>query len=231
MSKSKDVTIEQVPAEKLATALTKLWNELGENCANVIEQLNDNDAYRKDVSNFMQSRGITPPERQILQTLTAHARKYLELLMLPSPTIDLGTPYERTKTPYCHLHEGEGHESLVVVFSDEARNSSWMGDEDNYHRSEYYELPIKLITELLADIEPGGQRMCAVGYVNVFKEDSAFGYDCEEPHEYISHRKKEVSLFAELSEDQRRATLSIKIYNFRADTLDEQVCLSRTAKE
>src|SRR5271157_913265 len=225
MSKSKGGTVESVPVEKLATALTKLWNELGENSASVIERLNDNDTYRKDVSNFMQSRGITPPARQILQTLPAHARRFLELLMLPSPTLEVGTPYEQKETPYCHLHEGEGHESLVVVFSYEARNSSWMGDEDNYHRSEYYELSKKLITELLTDIQPGGERMCAVGYVKVFKEDSAFGYDCEEPHDNISHRKEEVSHFAELSEDQRIATLSIKIHNYRADTLDEHVCL------
>ena len=105
-----------------------------------------------------------------LESLSEYAKRFLELLMLPSPVLERDSPYERKETPYCHPHQSEDQESLAVVFSEEARNSTSMGGEDNYHRSNWYNLPNKLITELLTNIRPGGRRTCAVGWVEVFKE-------------------------------------------------------------
>ncbi len=164
-----------------------------------------------------------------LESLSEYAKRFLELLMLPSPVLERDSPYERKETPYCHPHQSEDQESLAVVFSEEARNSTSMGGEDNYHRSNWYNLPNKLITELLTNIRPGGRRTCAVGWVEVFKEDHTFGYDCEEPHDNVSHRKEEISLFAELSEDQNKASLFIKKWDPGTGNLDGLVSLSRTA--
>ena len=156
--------------------------------------------------------------------LSAEAKRFLDLLTLPPPVLDKGTPYERDETPFCR----QGNESLVVVFEVDARNSTWMGDEDNFSKTKWYELPNRLITDLLAEIHPGGPRTCAVGLVKVFKEEHAFGYDCEEPYDLISHRKVHTTLFAELSADQRTATLMIA--RLQGDKLETLVCLSRTAK-
>ena len=156
--------------------------------------------------------------------LSAHAKRFLDLLMLRPPVLDNGTPYERDETPFCR----QGNESLEVVFEVDARNSTWMGDEDNFSKWKWYELPNKLIAGLVAEIHPGGPRMCAVGLVKVFKEEHAFGYDCEEPYDLMSHRKVDTSLFAELSADQRTATLTIM--RMQGDKLETLVCLSRTAK-
>jgi hypothetical protein len=158
-----------------------------------------------------------------LEKTSTHARRFLDVLTLPPIIIEKGTPYERDEAPFCH--EDNKKKSLMVIFKCEARNSSWMGDEDNYYRSEYYEIPNELVSELLTGICPGSKEY-ATGGVKIFKEDHAYGHDCEEPHDYASHRLLNVTIFAELSEDQKTAALTIM--RFAGGANEEHVRLSRT---
>ena len=53
MSDSKKGTAWTVPAGKLAATLTKLWNELNEDGADIVIQLDENEAFRKKITKFM----------------------------------------------------------------------------------------------------------------------------------------------------------------------------------
>ena len=112
-----------------------------------------------------------------LKALSRNGRRFLELLLLQSPILELGTSVEHHETPYCH--NSNESSSLVVVFSEDVRFSDCNGDSDNYNHSKWYELPHALLIELLAQIRPGSQPTQIVGrWLKINNEDSAWGVDC-----------------------------------------------------
>ena len=57
---SKKGTVWTVPAGKLVAAQTKLWNCLGEQGADIVIQIDDDENFRQKVAEFMLRRGIEP---------------------------------------------------------------------------------------------------------------------------------------------------------------------------
>jgi hypothetical protein len=138
------------------------------------------------------------------ESLSAAAGQALKLLLQPTTLLEKGTSGERRATP--HFHEAGG--AIYVTVFHSCCNSDWMGDEDNWDKSETFKVPSGVFFSFLEGID-FGKEISARIKGEIVKEDSAYGYDCEKPYHNTSTEPAEIKLQLGLSTDGRKTTLKV----------------------
>jgi hypothetical protein len=141
-------------------------------------------------------------------TLSKAGNEALRLLTLPKPRLEQHTPYERPDTPYFMDVCEQIPDTVTVVVSSARRYGSAYGDSDHWDRNEECVLPAVLFYELLAGLE-GGKQASAEMMADIVKTDRAWGIDCVNPYDSVTHEEVRVSLTIEMSPDLKTVTLTL----------------------
>ena len=144
-------------------------------------------------------------ERLLVSELS---KKTLRLLNRSPIIIEKGTPYERPETPYFQDATEPATESVRVVISNDLRHGSFYGDSDHWHRSEVCVIPSVSFYTLLAGLETDNTVTMEV-LATISEIDMAWGADCENPHETVTHKEEPVLIEIGISEDTKTVTINL----------------------
>ncbi len=136
------------------------------------------------------------------------SRKALQLLNQPVPWLEKGTPYERPEAPFFKDATDASPDSVTIFVSYDQRYGSFYGDSDHWDRSEVWSLSAVTFYRLLAKLEAGKEVSLELS-ATIIKTDIAWGIDCENPHETITHKEEPVSLQIGISPDLKTVTLNL----------------------
>jgi len=136
------------------------------------------------------------------------SKKALQLLNQPPIILDRGTPYERPQTPYFRDATEPSPDTVTIFVSCDLRYGSFYGDSDHWNRSEACAIPSVSFHMLLAGLKAGKAVSMEVP-ATISKIDMAWGVDCENPHETITHKEEPVSLHIGISADLKTVTLNL----------------------
>lgn len=146
--------------------------------------------------------------------LSEASRKALQLLNQPIPKLDKGTPYERPETPFYQDAMEPSPDSVTIFVSCDLRYGSFYGDSDHWDKSEACVFPAASFYGLLARLE-AGKEVSAEVPATISEIDMAWGVDCTDPHETITHKEEPVSLHIGISADL--TTLTLRLLRKKAD--------------
>lgn len=136
------------------------------------------------------------------------SKKAFQLLNQPMPRLDKGTPYERPETPFYQDATEPSPDSVKIFVSCDLRYGSFYGDSDHWDRSESCVLSAAYFYGLLARLEAGKEVSMELP-ATIIETDIAWGADCENPHETITHKEEPVLLHIGISADLKKMTLKL----------------------
>ncbi|GEM_PF-3627516 len=136
------------------------------------------------------------------------SKKALQLLNLPPVTLEKGTPYERPETPYFQDASEPSPDAVTIFVSCDLRYGSFYGDSDHWNHSEVCEIPSVSFYTLLAGLEAGKAASMEVT-ATIGEIDMAWGVDCADPHETITHKQEPILVHVEMSADETAVALKL----------------------
>jgi hypothetical protein len=136
------------------------------------------------------------------------SKKALQLLNQPMPRLDKGTPYERPETPFFRHATEPSPDSVTIFVSCDLRYGSFYGDSDHWDRSEACAITAVSFYTLLARLEAGKEVSMEVP-ATIIETDIAWGADCEDHHETITHKEEPILLHIGISADVKTVILKL----------------------
>lgn len=134
------------------------------------------------------------------------SKKALQLLNQPPVTLEKGTPYEGPETPYFQDASEPSPDVVRIFVSCDLRYGSYYGDSDHWNRSETCDIPSVSFYTLLAGLEAGKAVSMEVP-AKISEIDMAWGVDCTDPHETITHTQEPILVHVEMSADEKALAL------------------------
>jgi TusA-related sulfurtransferase len=131
-----------------------------------------------------------------------------KILKQPTPEVESGTVYARPSTPYFVDTNKETPREVQVVVYCLFRYGSVYGDSDHWDIRELCAVPVISFYEALEKLEPG-EEITIHSDGSIINVNSAWGADCENPHDELSSRKVKIKFTLGITEDLKTVTLKI----------------------
>ena len=126
----------------------------------------------------------------------------------PTPKVDRGTDYERPITPYFIDAAQQASDNVeMFVFCDRHFGTCY-DDSNHWEIDEACTIPAMSFYKALANLEAGKEISLQI-QADVVKTDSAWGADCEYPHDIVTHQEVQILLRIGISEDMKTVTLKL----------------------
>jgi hypothetical protein len=140
--------------------------------------------------------------------LSEAGKKALQILKQPTAEVDSHTNYARPGTPYYEdANEHSPNKVNIVVYCDK-RFSDIIGDSDLWDKSEECIIPALSFYEALSKLE-AGEEVSLQAQADIVKTDIAWGVDCENPHDTITHQEMQILIQIGISKDMKTVTLKL----------------------
>ena len=136
------------------------------------------------------------------------SRKALRLLNQTISRLEKGTPYERPEAPFYRDATEPAPDFVTIFIYSDLRFGSFYGDSDHWDRSESCSFPAASFYKLLAGLE-AGKEVSGELPATIIETDIAWGPDCVNPHETITHKEEPVLLHIGISTDLKTVTLKL----------------------
>jgi hypothetical protein len=135
-------------------------------------------------------------------------KKALQILKQPTKEVNSGTFYARPETPYFVDTDEYSKDKVRIVVYCDMRFSDIIGDSDEWDKREECVIPADSFYEVLSKLKAGGEISIQL-QADIVESESAWGADCDNPHEIVTHQTVQILLYITISEDMKTVTLKL----------------------